>query len=67
MNSADMQPALRLLSEKTPAAPLGLFLSASGIPLRNEPLVGKQFIEAVVRVGADAREQIARIGEGLDA
>jgi hypothetical protein len=29
--------------------------------------VGKQFIEAVVRVGADAHEQIAKIGKGLDA
>jgi hypothetical protein len=30
------------------------------------PSVGKQFIEAMVRVRTDAREQIAKISKGLD-
>jgi len=30
------------------------------------PAVGEQLIEAVVRVGTDAREQIAEIGKGFD-
>jgi hypothetical protein len=30
------------------------------------PAIRKQLIESVVRMGADAHEQIAKVGKGLD-